>query len=262
MFFVFFGNKQIGLVYSTHLILWLERNSLDVIRRIGLNTKQLVDPPQYDKETLRLTHMLNALHKPRLLWRSMQQTQVIIVDGEDLIFRAIDEQQSRAIRLIQRAILQERKLFCFPFERVKVVSVAVFPAQRCGEIKGIFELIYIVEPCFVKHVVSTSAQRNDTGKTLSMRVSKTNGVKAAGGKSPHAHFCRGNLWLRGDPVEQRRPLAIGRCRVRGCGGRVAGAGDFDDDAADALVPEAFHPHAEFGAVAVQTCHYEDCWCWV
>jgi hypothetical protein len=76
---------------SFDLILWLERNRLHLIHRIGLNTKELIDPLEDNEKALRFTHMLGTRNKPRFFGSSVQQTKVIVIDRENLILGAIDK---------------------------------------------------------------------------------------------------------------------------------------------------------------------------
>lgn len=106
-------------------------------------------------------------------------------------------------------------------------------------------------------MVAAAAQCDHTGKTVGMCMCEADGVVAAGREGPDAYFVFGNGGLGLDPIQQTAPLSVGGCRVGGCGGRVAGTRDLDDDGADAVLTPSFHPDGELGAVTVQTGHDED-----
>lgn len=92
------------------LILRLERQLLQLIHRVLLNPKDLVNPLADNPKARRLTHVLDARHKPCLLDVTVLQSEVVVVDGEDLILSAVDEEQARAIGLVEGPVLEEGEL--------------------------------------------------------------------------------------------------------------------------------------------------------
>jgi len=75
-----------------NLILWLEKQRLELVRRVLLNVKDAIDPLDDNAETCRLAHVLHTWDKSCLLRRTMLQCEVVVVNGENLVFCSIDEE--------------------------------------------------------------------------------------------------------------------------------------------------------------------------
>lgn len=89
------------------------------------------------------------------------------------------------------------------------------------------------------------------GQLVRVCVRDAHRVEATGAEGPECDFRLVDAVLLRDPVEQRGVEAVWRFGIRGRGGAVAGAGDFEDQGRDAVLAPAFHPDGEFGAVAVE-----------
>lgn len=83
---------------------------LQLCNRAGIfDVEELVDPLHDNEEALWLTHVLDSRHKPRLLWRTMLQCNVIVIDREDLIFSAVDKKKASTTVLVKRPIFEKRE---------------------------------------------------------------------------------------------------------------------------------------------------------
>jgi len=97
----------------------------------------------------------------------------------------------------------------------------------------------------------TTTLADSAGEAVVVCVSHADGVVAARAEAPDAGLLAVEVRLVGDPVEETAELSVWRGRVGRDGGAVACTGDLEDECCDAVLAPAFHPDAEFGAVAVE-----------
>ena len=115
---------------TSALILRLEEQRLELITWVLLDVKDTVDPLHDDTEAGRLSHVLSVWHESRLLRRAVLQSQIVGVDGEDLVLSAVDEEQAGAVGRVERAVFEEGEFVgCFRLELGKVGAVAELVAQ-------------------------------------------------------------------------------------------------------------------------------------
>jgi hypothetical protein len=76
------------------------------------------------------------------------ESNIVVIDGENLILGTIDEEETRAVEAIESAILEERETVrCFGLELLEVVAVAVFVAEcRCKAMNVLAEDL-LVKDC-------------------------------------------------------------------------------------------------------------------
>ena len=187
----------------------------------------------------------------------MLQRQVIVVDREDLVFRPIHQQQPRTPRLVQRPVIKQTKLMSIFLKRLEIEPISPFVGERRRQVEWIFQVVDMIQPLRVKHMVASTPQRHHPGEAVWMGVREPDPIIAACTKRPHRDPFAVHALLLLHPVQQARPLAIRGLGVVFQGGGVAGSGDFDDDAGDAVAPPAFHPDGELGAVAVEAGHDDE-----
>lgn len=94
-----------GCLKLAHLVFRLEWNGLHLVHGIRLDAKHLIEPLQNDEERLWLTHVLDTRHEAGLLDCAVLKREVVVVNRENFILSTVDQQQSRAYRLVQCAIL-------------------------------------------------------------------------------------------------------------------------------------------------------------
>ena len=158
--------------------------------------------------------------------------------------------------------------------------------QCVGEIKGIFEVVYVIQPFAVKHVtgqfesvyhlhapnsavncgeftekageigkgihiLAPAAQRNNTRQLVLVRMRHPDGVIPARRKRPDSHLLRVDGLLLLYPVEQGAVQAVRGGRVVGSGRAVAGTRDLEHEGCDTELAPALHPYGELGAVSIQ-----------
>ena len=115
-------------------ILRLEWHRSHLLSSIRLDTKQPIDPVQNDEERLRLAHVLNTRHKAGFFRRAMLQRDPHVVDGEDLVLGAVDEEQTSAVWLVERAVFEQREAVrSLALEGLDIVAVAPFVGQNVCE---------------------------------------------------------------------------------------------------------------------------------
>ena len=64
----------------------LERKSGQKSARRTLETKQPKEPSEDDEERLRLAHVFEAWYEAGFLWWTVEQAEVVVVNGEDFVF--------------------------------------------------------------------------------------------------------------------------------------------------------------------------------
>jgi len=79
------------------LVLRLEQQRLKLITRVLLDPKYPVNPFHNNAKARRLTHMSRFGHESRLLGGTVLQSQVVVVDGEDLVLCTVDEEETGAV---------------------------------------------------------------------------------------------------------------------------------------------------------------------
>ena len=121
-------------------------------------------------------------------------------------------------------------------------------------LEWVFEVVHVVQPLLVKHVVSTTTKRDHTSQLVMMRMCHPDGVETTGTERPVHNLILLDAFLLGDPLEHARPLTVGTLGVHWCCGRVSCSRDFKDKGCDTNLAPALHPGAELGAVAVETGH--------
>ena len=133
-----------------------------MLHRATLDPKELVYPIHDDVKTLRLAHMLSSLHEPRLLRRPPLQTLIVIINRKDLVTHSIYQEQLRAIRRVERAVVDERE-FLDPFflEGLQIFAISPFVRQSVGEIERVFEVVYSIEPAWIEDVMTASSVGDD-----------------------------------------------------------------------------------------------------
>ena len=57
----------------------------------ALNAEQLMNPSQDQEKAIWLTHVFLAWNELRFLHWTMLQCQIVVINGKDLILRAIDQ---------------------------------------------------------------------------------------------------------------------------------------------------------------------------
>lgn len=115
---------------ASALVLWLEEQCLELVTWVLLNVEDPIDPLDNDTKAGRLTHMSRVGHKSCLLRRAVLQCQVVIVDGEDLVLGAVNEEQTSAVRLVECAVFEERELVGgFGLELGEVSAIAELVAE-------------------------------------------------------------------------------------------------------------------------------------
>ena len=85
------------LQLSQALVLRLEQQRLELVTRVLLNIEDTVDPLDNNAKAGWLSHVLRIRHESRLLGRTVLQSQVVVVDGEDLVLSAVHEEQASAV---------------------------------------------------------------------------------------------------------------------------------------------------------------------
>lgn len=210
----------------------------------------------------------------------MQETQVVVVDGKNLVPDAVDQQQPRAV-LLEGAVLEQRELAAgFLLEPLKVRAVAVLVAQRVGEtvdfcvspktktrdmnrnqslrlLERVFQVVGVVQPEGVEHEVAPAAVRHGALDLVLVRVGQADAVVAAGAEAPVDDLGLVDAVLLADPVEHARPQPVRARRVRRCRRVVAGARDLDHERGAAHLPEALLPDGQLRPVAVQAGENDD-----
>jgi len=122
------------LQLSQALVLRLEQQRLKLVTRVLLNIEDAVDPLDNNAKTGRLSHVLGIRHESRLLGRAVLQSQVVVVDGEDLVLGSVDEEQAGAVGRVERAVFEKGEFVGrLGLEFGEVGAVAEFVAEGRGE---------------------------------------------------------------------------------------------------------------------------------
>lgn len=112
-----------------------------------------------------------------------------------------------------------------------------------NSLEGVFQVVDLIKPLRVEHVVASTTQRGNTSQPVSMCVRKSDGVEATSTESPRHDLVLLDAFLLPDPLEQAGPFSVGTLRVLWCCWRVASAWNLDNECGDAKLAPAFHPYA-------------------
>lgn len=126
-------------------------------------------------------------------------------------------------------------------------------------LKRILEMIDLIQPLRIEHMMHTTAQIDSTKQAIMMCVCRSCRVVATSRESPCTQLLIVNPFLRVYPVQQSIPLPIGTLDVLWICWRISCTWNFKHDYCDTEPPPAFRPDTQLCPVSVQTCHDYDTW---
>lgn len=211
----------INLISLLRAVLWPRWDGLELLSGRAVNTENIVQPLQNDREAFGFTHVLAISEESGLFRSAMLQSQDVIIDREDFIVHAVDQEQLRAYWLVERTVFEQRELVHgLQLELLKIIAIAKLVGQSGGKIERILQIVDVRQPLRMEHVVAAATMSNKALQAIWMRMRESDGIVATSTECPQCFVLLVDLRLLLNPVQKCRPLSIRRSDVLGICWRI------------------------------------------